>query len=184
MAIRVEGLIKRFGDFAALDGRLAGHPRRRADRAPGTVRQRQVHAAAHHRGAGDARCRLGLAGRPGRHPRAAPEAGHRLRVPALRAVQAHDRARQRGLRPDHPQAAQGGDPSAGSPSCCTWSRSSSSPTATRPSCRVASGSAWRSPARSPSSPRCCCSTSRSAPSTRGCARSCASGCDGSTTRPT
>ncbi len=35
--------------------------------------------------------------------------GHRLRLPALRAVQAHDRVRQRGLRPDHPQAAQGGD---------------------------------------------------------------------------
>ena len=51
-----------------------------------------------------------------------------------------------------------------------------SATAIRPSSPAASGSAWRSPARSPSSRRCCCSTSRSAPSTRASAPSCASGC--------
>ena len=39
-----------------------------------------------------------LAGRPRRHRRAAAAARHRLRLPALRAVQAHDRARQRRLR--------------------------------------------------------------------------------------
>ena len=44
----------------------------------------------------------------------------------------------------------------------------------RPSCRAASASAWRSPGRSRSSRRSCCSTSPSARSTRGSARSCAS----------
>ena len=47
--------------------------------------------------------------RRGRHARAAPAARDRLRVPALRRVQAHDRARQRGLRAEDPQAAQAGD---------------------------------------------------------------------------
>ena len=59
-----------------------------------------------------------------------------------------------------------------------------SPTATRASCRAASASAWRSRGRSRWSPRCCCSTSRSARWTRGCARTCASGCGGCTTRCT
>ena len=45
--------------------------------------------------------------------------------------------------------------------------------ATRRSCPVASGSGWRWPARSRSSRRCCCSTSRSARSTPRSARSCA-----------
>ena len=54
--------------------------------------------------------------------------------------------------------------------------------ATRPSSRAASASGWRSPARSRSSRACCCSTSRSARSTPRCARSCAAGCAGCTTR--
>ena len=49
---------------------------------------------------------------------------------------------------------------------------------------AASGSGWRSLARSRSSRRCCCSTSRSAPSTRACGSRCASGCGTSTTRCT
>ena len=43
-------------------------------------------------------------------------------------------------------------------------------TATRRSCRADSASGWRSPARSRWSRRCCCSTSRSARSTRRCGR--------------
>ena len=38
---------------------------------------------------------------------------------------------------------------------------------------AASSSAWRSPARSSTSPTCCCSTSRSATSTPSCASRCA-----------
>ena len=54
----------------------------------------------------------------------------------------------------------------------------------RRSSPAASASGWAWPARSPSSRRCCCWTSRSARSTRGCARSCARGCAGCTTRRT
>ncbi len=54
-------------------------------------------------------------------------------------------------------------------------------TAIRPNFPAASGSAWRWPAHWPSSRRCCCSTSRSAPSTPRCARSCAAGCADCTT---
>ena len=43
---------------------------------------------------------------------AGPQARHRLRVPALRRVQAHDRAQERRLRPRYPQAPQGRDPQA------------------------------------------------------------------------
>ena len=58
----------------------------------------------------------------------------------------------------------------------------------QPGCRrsspaaSASASPWPAPWRR--SRRCCCSTSRSAPSTPRCARSCASGCAGCTTRST
>ena len=41
---------------------------------------------------------------------------------------------------------------------------------------AASASAFRWPARSRSNPRCCCSTNRSARSTRRCGRNCAAGC--------
>ncbi len=55
---------------------------------------------------------------------------------------------------------------------------------TRRSSPAGSGSAWRSRARSRRSPRCCSSTSRSARSTRACARSCANGCAACTSRRT
>ena len=54
----------------------------------------------------------------------------------------------------------------------------------RRSCPAASASGWRWPARWPSSRRCCCWTSRSARWTPRCARSCATGCGGCTTRCT
>ena len=52
------------------------------------------------------------------------------------------------------------------------------------SSRAASASGWRSPARSRSSRRCCCSTSRSARSTRRSAPSSGNGCGACTTRST
>ena len=81
---------------------------------------------------------------------AAAEARDRVRLPALRRVQAHDGARQRRLRPDDPQAAQGRDRPARSTTCSRSSASTASSTATRPSSPAASASAWRSPARWPS----------------------------------
>ena len=71
-----------------------------------------------------------------------------------------------------------------SASCSSSCSSRPSATATRRSSRAASASAWRWRGRSPSSRACSSSTSRSARSTRACARSCASGCAGCTTRCT
>ena len=45
-----------------------------------------------------------------RDPAVAAAAQRRFRLPALRRVQAHDRLRQRRVRPGDPQAAQGRDP--------------------------------------------------------------------------
>ena len=58
----------------------------------------------------------------------------------------------------------------GSRSSWSWSSWRRSPSDTRTSCRAVSASAWRSHGRSPRAPTCCCSTSRSARSTRRCAR--------------
>ena len=62
--------------------------------------------------------------------------------------------------------------SARSTSCSRSSGSTASSTATRRSCPAVSASGWRWPARSPSTRRCCCSTSRSARSTPRCAPTC------------
>ena len=117
-----------------------------------------------------------------RHP--AAEAGGRLRLPALRRLQAHDGARQRRLRPEDPQAPQGGDPKPRRRAARPRPARQASPTATRASSPGASASGWPSPGRSPSSPRSCSSTSRSARSTRASARSSAPGCGDCTTRCT
>ncbi len=109
--------------------------------------------------------------RRGRDRPAAAEARRRHRLPALRRVQAHDRVRQRRLRPHDPQAPEGRDQGTRRRARSRSSSSTGSPSATRPSSPAASGSAWRSPARSPSSRRCCSSTSRSARSTPASARS-------------
>ena len=82
------------------------------------------------------------------------------------------------------QRPEGRDPRSRRPSCSPSSSSRASPTATRHSSPAGSGSGWGLPVRSPSTRRCCSSTSRSARSTRACAPSCASGCAGSTTRRT
>ena len=100
MSIIVENASKRFGDFVARRRRLDHGPRRLADGTARAQRQRQVHAPADHRGARDARQRAVMISGERRDERPAAAARHRLRVPALRPVQAHDRARQRGLRPD------------------------------------------------------------------------------------
>ena len=91
---------------------------------------------------------------------------------------------ERRVRADDPQAAEGRDRAARRRAARARAARRASRSATRRSSPAASGSAWRSPARSRSSRRCCCSTSRSARSTHACARSCATGCGGCTTRCT
>ena len=111
--------------------------------------------------------------RPGRHRPAPEPAQCRHGVPVLCAVPQHDGGRERRLRPQGRQAAGGGDRGAGRgdaearSSCRTWAAAipTSSP--------AASSSAWRWPARSPSSRRCCCWTSRCRRSTPRSASRCA-----------
>ncbi len=155
MAIEVRDVSKRFGDFVALDDVCITRRRRRADGAAGAERERQVDAAADHRRARDARQRRGDHRRAGRHrhPRAQPR--RRLRLPALRAVQAHDRARQRRLRAERAQAAEGGDPRAREGAARASCGSMAWPSATPRSSRADSCSAWRWRARWRCSRRCC-----------------------------
>ena len=108
VSIVVKGVSKRFNDFPALEN-VSLERVGLADRAPRPERKRKVHVAPCDR-------RARAAGR-GRDPHLrrrrdrgrAAEARRRLRVPALRGVQAHDGARQRRFRPHDPQAAEGGD---------------------------------------------------------------------------
>ena len=112
----------------------------------------------------------------------------RLRLSALRALPAHDGLRERRLRVAGASASAppGGATrfDARSTSCSRWCSSTISATAIRRSSPADSGSASRWRARWPSSPRCCCSTSRSARSTPRSDRSCAGGCGGCTTTST
>ena len=184
MGITVEGAHKRFGDFQALNDVSIDVPDGSLTALLGPERQRQVDAAAGDRRARDARRRPGDDQRRGRDREAGAEARGRLRLPALRRLQAHDRVRERRLRAEDPQVGQAEDLATGCTSCCAWSSSTGWPTATRRSSPAASASAWRWPGRSRSSRRCCCSTSPSARSTPRSARTCAPGCAASTTRCT
>ncbi len=88
-----------------------------------------------------------------RDRRAAAAARHRLRVPALRGVQAPDRARQRRVRPEDPQAAEGRDQGEGRQSAGSRSGSAGFRPAIPTSSPAVSVSAWRWPARSRSIPQ-------------------------------
>ena len=111
--------------------------------------------------------------RPGRHRPAAEPAQYRHGVPGLRALPQHDGRRERRLRPQGRQAPgrarsrpRRGDADADQAAGARRPLSlSSSP--------AASSSASRWPARSPSSRRCCCSTSRCRRSTPRSASRCA-----------
>ena len=126
--------------------------------------------------------------------RAPPRRGHhrplrarpqrRLRLPALRAVPAHDDRRQHRLRPARARRAEAGAPRARRRAPAADPARGPRRRATRRSSPAASGSASRWPARWRRSRRCCCSTSRSARSTPRCGRSCGSGCAGCTRRST
>ena len=112
-------------------------------------------------------------------------AGRRLRLPALRPVPAHDRS----ARTSPSAWRSSGSPKARDPRRVdelleAGPAHRATPSATRRSSRAASGSAWRWPGRWRPGPRCCCWTSRSAPSTRRSATSCGPGSAGSTTRST
>ena len=168
--IGFENVTKRFGDFTAVDNLSLTIYRARVLRAARPVRLRQDDAAAHARRLRGADLRPHPARRPGsaRHP-ALPAAGQHD-VPVLRAVPAHDGREQHRLRPQAGRHAEARDRDARRRDAEAGQARRSSPSASRTSSPAASASAWRWPARSPSGRRCCCSTSRSARSTRSCAR--------------
>ena len=181
--IRLVGLVKRFGEFAAVDGVDLDVARGRVLHAAGTVGLGQDDDAAHHRRVRAARRGARRARRPRRRSAAALRARRQHGLPGLRALPAHDRRRQRRVRPAHPQGPA--RPSAaprtqealrdGAPGRATAGASPRSSPA-------ASASASRWPARSSTARACCCSTSRSARSTSSCARRCRSSSSASRTR--
>ncbi len=86
--------------------------------------------------------------RPGRHQRAAVRPRREHGLPGLRPVPAHDRRRQRRLRPDGPQGARGRSGSARDRRPPRWSGWRATRTASQGSCPAASASGSRSRARS------------------------------------
>ena len=102
----------------------------------------------------------------------APATQRRLRLPALRSLQAPERLPQRGLRAGGAQSGARKTSASAlmTSSCSSWSTWSSSPTGCPRSSPGVSASAWPWPGPSPSSPACSSSTSPSAPSTPRSAR--------------
>ncbi len=99
---------------------------------------------------------------------------HRDGVPELRAVSAHERVRQHGVRPQDPRLREGRYQGARRPRrrrSSNWDRGSSASRASSPADN-GSGSRWA--ARSCANPRCSSSTSRCPISTPSCACRCAS----------
>ena len=107
--------------------------------------------------------------RPRGQPRPAEGARHRDGVPELRALSAHDGARQHVVRAGAREAAEGGDRGARRARRPTSSGSRPTSTATRASSPAASASAWPWAAPSCATRRCSCSTSRCRTSTPSCA---------------
>ena len=182
--VTFKDVAKRYGDGLGHRGPQPRHPRPRVHGAGRPVRLRQVDRAADdRRPRGDHRRHASPIGDRVVNdlPPEGPRHGHGL--PELRALPAHDRAREPRVRPEDPQDAEGRDGPAGrarrrrcsaSPTCSTASPSSSP---------AASASASRSAAPSCASRRCSSSTSRSPTSTPSCAcrcaprsRSCSSAC--------
>ena len=106
---------------------------------------------------------LGLARHRARHRPRAGAARLRLPLPGLRALPADERLAQRRLRDARGRGASAGRRRWRCSSASGWRRL---PRHARRRCRGASASGSRWPGRWRQSRRCCCSTSRSRPSTR------------------
>ena len=146
--IRVENLHKAFADFVAVKDSTFTVARRRVLLPARALGLRQDDDAAHDRRPRAADLGPDLPRRRGRHLQARLAARHRLRVPAVRALPAHERAPEHRLpagvaghaaRRDRRQGRGGGAHPAHRRTCST-SRSRA--------CRAATASASRSAARS------------------------------------
>ena len=108
-AVDIAAVQKWFGSTARDPWRRRRHRRRRVLRARRAVGLRQVDAAAHDRGPRGDHRRRDRHRRQRREPRAAEGARHRDGVPELRALPAHDGARQHVVRADAREAVEGRD---------------------------------------------------------------------------
>ena len=165
--------------------RQPDRPVRRVRRADGPVGLRQVDAA--QPGRRPRRGRRGhdhRGGRAGDRPdrgRAVPAAAapHRHRLPVLQPPRGDDRPRERRAARGHRRLEAARWPRPGPATCSTCSASATRRGRCRACSRVASASGSPSPARWPTSRRCCWPTSRPAPSTPRAARrslSCSAAC--------
>ena len=143
---------------------------RRVLHAARPVRLRQDDLPADDRGLRAPRRGPHHARRPRRVGHAAGRARREHGLSGLRAVPAHDRGRQRRLRPEGQEVARASASSA-SPRRWRWCASTDTATAARASSAAASASASRLRARSSTARACCCSTSRSERSTSSSASS-------------
>ena len=144
---------------------------------------RQVDAAARGRRARAADVRLDRLRRRRPRRRADPQARLRADVPGRPALRPPHRRPQRRLRPAAAPYADRAGRRPGRASCSSWSGLGGTPTGCPARCPAASGSGSPWPGRSPSSPGCCCSTSRCRPSTRRCASGWPATCARSCTPP-
>ena len=174
------------GGFEAIKGIDFERRRRPVLRAGRPVRLRQVHAAAHGRGAGDHHRRRDRYRRARRQPDRAGRPRHRDGVPELRALPAYERLQQHGLRPAQPRHGRSRRSRRASRKPRAFSNSARCSSASRGNCPAASASAWRWAAPSCGSQKCSCSTSRCRTSTPSCASPCASksaNCSAGSPRP-
>ena len=163
---------KAYGPVTVIRGSRPRHQGPRVHGAGRARRVRQVDGAADDRRAGgDHRRHDHRRPRGQRRPAQGPR--HRDGLPELRALPAHDRAREPGVRPEDPQDAEGGDRPAGRRGGADPRHRPSSSTASPSSSRAASASASPSAAPSCASPPSSSSTSRSPTSTPSCACRCA-----------
>ena len=139
----------------------------------GPVRLRQIHHAADDRGAGGDFRRRNLDRRRRRQRRAAARSRHRHGVPELRALSAHERVRQHGVRPEAAEVPEGRDQAPGRRGGTHPGHRARCWTASRAPCPVASASASRWAAPSCATRRSSCSTSRCPTWTPSCACRCA-----------
>ncbi len=126
--------------------RRVRHPRR-------TIRLREVHHAQHDRRPRGHHRRRTADRRRGRQQQGAQGPRHRDGVPELRALPAHDRAREHGLPAEAGQGRQGRHPAEGGGRRRGAGADRSTSTASRPTSPAGSGSGSRWAARSCATPR-------------------------------
>ena len=109
MSIEIRNVSKRFGDFQALDDVSVDVETGSLTALLGPWASGKSTLLRIIAGLEQPDTRRDRARRRGRDRRCAAEARRRLRLPALRGVQAHDGARERRVRAEDPQAAEGRD---------------------------------------------------------------------------